>query len=124
MRRFFVGFSSQDSRGSNKLYDIQLINRDLLNHFHTRKGERRMMPSFGTRIWDMLFEPFTPSFKDELVREATEVVSSDPRVTLVGIDVSETTHGIKIILTLKYHPLDVVERFAVDFDKRTASRSQ
>lgn len=123
MRRLFVGFSSQDSRGSNKLYDIQLVNRDLLNHFHTRKGERRMMPNFGTRIWDMLFEPFTPSLKDDLVREAIEVVNSDARVRLVSIDVQSYSYGLKIEMQLEYIPLEVVERFAVDFDKRSANRS-
>lgn len=123
MRRLFVGFSSQDARGSNKLYDIQLVNRDLLNHFHTRKGERRMMPNFGTSIWNLLFEPFTTNIKDELVREATRVVESDTRVSLVSINVLETDHGIKIEMQLKYDPLSVISGFAVEFDKRSANRS-
>lgn len=123
MRRLFVGFSSQDSRGSNKLYDIQLVNRDLLNHFHTRKGERRMMPTYGTRIWELLFEPFTPALKDELIQDATAVIDADTRVQLLSIEVKELAHGIKIEMQLKYDPLDVIQRFAVDFDKRSANRS-
>ena len=123
MRRLFVGFSSQDSRGSNKLYDIQLVNRDLLNHFHTRRGERRMMPMYGTRIWELLFEPFTPSLKDELIRDATMVVESDSRVQLLSIAVKELANGIKIEMQLKYDPLDVIQSFSVDFDKRSANRS-
>lgn len=124
MRRLFVGFSSQDSRGSNKLYDIQLVNRDLLNHFHTRKGERRMMPSFGTRIWELLFEPFTPSLKDELIRDATAVIEADSRVILLSINVVEVAYGIKIEMQLKYEPLDVIQSFSVAFDKRSVNRSQ
>lgn len=123
MRRLFVGFSSQDSRGSNKLYDVQLVNRDLLNHFHTRKGERRMMPEFGTRIWELLFEPFTTALKDELIRDATAVIDADTRVQLLSINVTEVAHGITIDMQLNYEPLEVIQSFSVNFDKRLANRS-
>lgn len=122
-KRLFVGFSSQDAKGSNKIYDIKLVNHDLLNHFNTRKGERRMLPEFGTTIWNKLFEPFTPSLRDDIIEEATAVIAADSRVSLVKIEVTETSNGLKIEMTLNYQPYKVVSGFSVEFDKRMAARS-
>ena len=54
----FKGFSTIDKvRAPYTLTDIDLVKRDLLNHFYTKKGERLMKPNFGSIIWDLLMEP-------------------------------------------------------------------
>ena len=51
MATIFKGFSTVDKiRAPYSLFDQELIKRDLLNEFHTRKGERLMKPNFGSII--------------------------------------------------------------------------
>jgi len=59
----YRGFNSQESARNYKLYDIDLVKQDIINHFHIRKGEKLENPDFGTIIWDLLFEPFTQEVK-------------------------------------------------------------
>ena len=56
----YKGFSTvNNSFGTSKLTDTDLIKRDLLNHFAMRKGEKLMNGNFGTSISDMLMDPLT-----------------------------------------------------------------
>lgn len=124
-RKLFIGFSTQEMEGKRgwSVSDIQLIKRDLLNHFHTRKGERLMLPTFGTIIWDMLFEPFTESVKAAIVADVKRVVRSEPRVALQGVNVSTSAHGITIAIELKYVPYDSIGTFSMEFDRRSLERN-
>lgn len=124
-RRLFVGFSTQEMEGKRgwSVSDIQLIKRDLLNHFYTRKGERVMLPTFGTIIWDMLFEPFTDTVRSLIVEDVQRVVNSDPRVSLQGTNVSTSAHGITVAIELKYIPYDSVGTFSLEFDRRSLERN-
>jgi phage baseplate assembly protein W len=65
--QFYKGFSTVDESAiSTRLYDFELVKQDLLNQFNTRRGERVMNPSFGTIIWDLLYEPLTPNVKQQI----------------------------------------------------------
>lgn len=119
----FFGFSTIDkNHKSNSLTDIELMKRDLLNHFHTRRGERVMYPYFGSIIWDMLFEPFTEANRDLIVEDVIRVVNSETRVNLNNVDVEELDHGIRIQMNVTYIPNKISETFSIDFDKRTIER--
>lgn len=124
-RKLFIGFSTQEMEGKRgwSVTDINLIKRDLLNHFHTRKGERVMLPTFGTIIWDMLFEPFTDSVKAAIVADVRNVVRQDPRVSLQGVNVSTSAHGIMVAIELKYVPYDSIGTFSMEFDRRSLERN-
>ena len=52
-----------------KLTDVDLVKRDLLNHFNTRRGERVMNPEFGTIIYDLLMDPQDPQTRNALLQE-------------------------------------------------------
>jgi phage baseplate assembly protein W len=119
-RKLFIGFSTQEIEGRRgwSVSDIDLIKRDLLNHFYTRKGERRMLPTFGTIIWDMLFEPFTDNVRSQIITDVKRVVQSDSRVSLQDVNVTTSAHGITIAIELKYIPYDSVGTFSMDFDRR------
>ena len=48
MATIFRGFSTVDTvKAPFSLSDMELVKRDLLNEFNTRKGERVMRPNFG-----------------------------------------------------------------------------
>ena len=123
-RHLFKGFSTIPN-GDNilnrnwTLYDLDLVKRDILNHFHTRRGERAMMPTFGCLIWELLFDPLTESNIELIVEEARRVVQSDSRVRMDNIEVREVEHGLVINFLLYFEPWEVYENFSVEFDKRT-----
>ena len=59
----FRGFNTVNQVKKFRLTDLDLVKRDLLNHFQIRKGEKLMNPAFGSIIWNMLFEPLTDETK-------------------------------------------------------------
>lgn len=118
--RLFVGYSSVDTNIKQTQYnDLELIKRDLINHLYTRKGERVMRPDFGCIIWDLLFEPMTPDVINLMVEDATQIVEMDGRVQIQNINLVEYDHGIQLQMNLIYTPLNIVEAFSLDFDRRT-----
>jgi phage baseplate assembly protein W len=123
-RRLFTGFSTYDTEttGEWRLYDIALIRRDLLNHFHTRLGERVMRPDFGCRIWEYVMEPMDDANVAEVAAEARRVCEQDTRVAVRDVLVSTLDNGIRVEIELEYTPFGVVDSLAVDFERREESR--
>jgi phage baseplate assembly protein W len=115
---FYKGFSTVDEQSSSvKLFDYELIKQDLLNHFNTRKGERLMNPTYGTTIWDSLFEPLTPAVKQQISDDINRILASDPRIIPVQVDLTQADYGFRIELTLKYRGTDISENMQITFDK-------
>lgn len=117
--KYFVGFNTIDlSPGKTKttLYDIDLIKRDLMNQFMTYKGERVMLPNYGTTIRDQLFEPFTDQVKNIIVQDVLHVINSEPRVQLKKYNVYRSEHGIAVSADLLYVPWNVVNTLDMMFD--------
>jgi phage baseplate assembly protein W len=118
--RLFVGYSTVDTTSKVQQFaDIELIKRDLLNHFYTRKGERVMMPTYGCGIWDLLFDQFDDVVRDSIIEECTNVINADSRVQLVNIIVDTFDQGFMVQMDLLYVPFGVVDSFSLQFDNRT-----
>ena len=85
----YNGFSSSQwpTTRTFGIKDIELVKRDLLNHIYTIKGERVMMPNFGTRIPMMAFEPNNEVTRKIIETDLTEVFNYDPRVRLINLNV-------------------------------------
>ena len=117
--QLFRGFSSIDKRRPDtELSDIELVKRDLLNHFHTVPGERVMRPQFGSMIWDLLFEPFDADTREAVISDAINIISQEPRVELQTIDVLEFEHGLRLNIAVLYVPFNAIQNFEIDFDRR------
>ncbi len=117
--RVFRGFNSiGKTRPSTELHDIELIKRDILNHFYTHRGERVMRPGFGSIIWELLFNPFDDILRDQVLSDVDRIISSEPRVELISSDVIEYEHGLRINLKIKYIPYESIGNFSVNFDRR------
>tara|TARA_B100001093_G_scaffold514919_1_gene590066 strand:+ start:346 stop:717 length:372 start_codon:yes stop_codon:yes gene_type:complete len=106
--------------GSIKLNDTDLIKRDLLNHFAIRKGEKLMDGNFGTNIRDLVMEPLTEETKSALVEEVNEVIASDPRVVAESVTIDEYESGIQVEMSLRYSIDNQVENLMVKFDRSDA----
>lgn len=123
-KRIFTGFSTRDSHVTRQrtYYDIDLIKRDLTNHFHTRVGERVMRPTWGCRIWDYLMEPMTTTLHDDIVAEVISICQADERLKVVSVDVIDEDHALRVEITLNFSPLGVIDTFAVNFERRETAR--
>lgn len=80
----YIGFSTKqyEKDKSFTLTDVNLVKEDLLNHIFTRKGERVKMPTFGTRIPDLVYEPLDDRVLRIIDTDLRAVFNYDPRVTL------------------------------------------
>jgi len=113
----YKGFSSNETKNNFKLYDINLVKRDLMNHFYIRKGEKLENPNFGTIIWDMLFENFTAEVRRLITEDVEQIINYDPRVKVNTLTIDSTDQGIRIQADVVYLPFNVNERMTFDFDK-------
>ena len=114
----YKGFSTVSRDTENfALYDFQLIQQYLLNHFHVRQGERLMNPSFGTIIWDLLFEPLTEQLKDLITQNVNTIINYDPRITTNEVTVTQYETGIQIECVLTYLPYNIQQSMQLRFDQ-------
>ena len=114
---FYKGFSSANKQENFKLYDIDLVKRDLLNHFYIKKGEKLENPRFGTVIWAMLFEQFTEEVKTIIAADVEAILNYDPRIVVNDVIVDSTAQGIRIQADITYIPFNVKEKMRFDFDR-------
>lgn len=113
----YKGFDSKQSSKNYRLYDIDLVKQDLINHFYIRKGEKLQNPDFGTAIWDLLFEPFTEEVKQIIAKDVEAIINYDPRITVKSVNIDSTDQGIRIQADIIYLPFNVNERMSFNFDK-------
>lgn len=100
----YHGFSTIDQVKKFRLTDLDLIKRDLLNHFSIRKGEKLMQPNFGSIIWNMIFEPLTPDTQALIIEDVQRIVNYDPRLNVNGVLIDEFEHGLQIQVDLTFLP--------------------
>lgn len=98
------------------LTDVELVKMDLLNHIYTRKGSRVMMPTFGTVIPDLVFEPLDSSTTEILEDELRSVFEFDPRVEIITFDllVEEDQNQVTADVQLYYVELDIIDNFELN----------
>jgi len=101
-----------------KLYDIALIKQDIVNHFHIRYGEKLENPEFGTIIWDVLYDPLTDALKEAIVKNVSDILKYDPRVSVQRIIVDTYESGIQIECELSYLQYSISETLQFRFDRQ------
>ena len=117
---FYRGYSTVDvTFGQTRLTDIELIKRDLMNHFYIRKGEKLMRPDFGCIVWDHLFDPMTADVKQAIVTNVTEIVNADPRTRVNNVTLTEYELGLQVSVDLDYIDMDLSEELLFAFNGDT-----
>jgi phage baseplate assembly protein W len=116
----YRGFSSNAAKDNFKLNDIDLVKQDIINHFYIRRGEKLQNPEFGTVIWDLLFEQFTPDVKELISKDVERIINFDPRIQVNSVAVDSTAQGIRIEVEMTYIPFNITERMGFEFDKRNS----
>ena len=83
-----------------------------------------MNPTFGCIIWDMLFEPMVEDNIQAILTDCYSIVAADSRVTINDINLIEYDNGIQLQMALYYQPLNIVDQFSLNFDRRSVESSQ
>ena len=119
LKRYFIGFNTQESAltGVRTVYDVALINVDLMTAFQTRVGERVMRPEYGCKLWDFLMEPLTPILREQIIQEAIRICSLDARLVMDDVQIYELEQGFRIEITLQYLPWRVINTFTAIFER-------
>lgn len=114
----YKGFSTvdPDQTGFN-LYDFNLIKQDIINHFHIRQGELLSNPTFGTIIWDVLYEPLTEQLKQIIIDNVTEIINYDPRISVRSVTVDQYESGLQIEAEILFLTYNIVESMRLTFDQ-------
>ena len=117
--KLFKGYSTVGKVNvtSTVLYDIELIKRDLLNHFSIKRGEKLENPNFGTTIPWLLFEPFNETIEKAIEEDVISIFAYDPRVQLNIVEVikDEDRQSITVNCDVTYVPFDINEGIAWEF---------
>lgn len=119
MADLYKGFSTKQWETTALGFRIKnrdTVKRDLLNHIFTSKGERVMMPTFGTRIPSLPFEPIDELTLRIIEEDIREVINFDPRVSLLDLRIlpMSDNNAIVAVVTVKYLELGGVETFNID----------
>ena len=95
----------------------EVITQDLLNEINTAIGERPMLPSFGTRIPLLAFEPLDEQTTNIVETDLRRVIQNEPRVQLNDIAVLSfpDNNSIVAIVDLTYIELNEKETLRLEF---------
>jgi len=96
--------------------DAEVIKKDLLNHIRTPLGSRVMMPSFGTTLYDMVFDPNDEITRNRIASEVEAVLEYDPRVELIRLTLttSEDEHIITVDALIRFVELEIIDNLKID----------
>lgn len=115
----FKGFTTLDRvKAPFTITDQELIKRDLLNEFYTKKGERVMRPNFGSIIWDLLMDPNDGTLVSAVTEDIQRIVAKESRVELEDLTVYVADHAISADVLLKYLPFNNSESLYLIFEKQ------
>jgi phage baseplate assembly protein W len=117
-KNLYKGISFQNfTKNKNiKLYDIELIKKDIYNNIFTRRGERVQMFTYGTRIPDIIFEPLDDIVLSIIYDDLHQVVENEPRVQLLSLKIVPLYDRNVVVcsMNLYYVELDFNDTFDVN----------
>lgn len=114
-----VGYTTIDQKNtSSRLSNIDLAKRDLLNHFHIRKGEKWTNPEFGSNLPYYVFQPLDESTIEMINEEVFTIISYDPRFQISDqkITVSRKAQTVTVGVKLIYVPTTTATDLQIKFD--------
>ena len=99
----FIGFSTDGkTKPPFNLVDLDLVKQDILNQLKTSKGERVMRPNYGSIIKESLMNPLDALTIQDIEDDCIRIVNSDPRVSLINLNVAELEHTLRVEMYLQY----------------------
>lgn len=93
--------------------DEDAIKASIIQILMTKKGERPMRPTFGTLIWDFVFENDSDSFREGIEREVRSALSEwEPRIAVnqVLVESGSISEPDQMLVTVFYTILATGQR--------------
>lgn len=111
--KYYKGFSTRNYEelgASFDIYNVKCIEEDLMNEIFTVRGDRLYMPTYGTRIPLLTFEPNDAATMDVIREDINSVINNDPRVSLKALSVSQVpdSYAIVAVAVINYVEFNVV----------------
>lgn len=97
-----ISFNRYQKDKNIALKDSDLVKQDLLNYIFTRRGERVMMPRFGSRIPDLLFEPLDEQTLAIIEEDVVEIVNYDPRIIPVNFSIEPEADAKTVNIKIEF----------------------
>lgn len=107
-----------------RLTDSQLVTRDLMNALSIRQGDLPGNPTYGTTIWNYVFEPNTNEVRQEMETEIRRVISEDPRIILNSVAVNDYENGVQFELQVAFSPFNQAIALSLNLSKSTGKVTQ
>jgi phage baseplate assembly protein W len=86
-----------------KVSNIDAVRTSIDNILRTSVGERVMLPSFASRLKDLVFEPINDALAKIMADEVKRVVETwDDRVTIAGVDFNTDPDRNFVSLTIRF----------------------
>lgn len=106
--------------GSLEIYDREAIKEDLLNHIFTLRGTRLNMPTFGTRIPALVFEPGDLETISIIREDLMTVFNYDPRVKLLDLKVYMLPNDNAMIAeaTITYLEINITDTLHIEIGSK------
>ena len=114
----FIGFNTQNQYKKFTLTDTELIKRDLLNAFNILQGQLPGRPTYGTTLWNILFENQTQATMTAILAEIQRVAGGDPRLNITDANIYPQENGVLIEIALQFVPNTDAELLSVFFDQQ------
>ena len=116
MATIFKGFNTIDNnKAPFNLTDEDLIKRDLLNHFYTKRGERYMRPNFGSIIHDIIMNPLDGMTVSDIKEDVERIIESDSRVNLDDIRVLVEDQTVRCEVDITFNILKTADTLYLEF---------
>ncbi len=116
MATIFKGFNTIDNnKAPFNLTDEDLIKRDLLNHFYTKRGERYMRPNFGSIIHDIIMNPLDGMTVSDIKEDVERIIESDSRVNLDDIRVLVEDQTVRCEVDITFNILKSSDTLYLEF---------
>ena len=113
----YYGFNTIGQDKKFRLEDYELVKRDLLNSLLIKQGEKPGNPSYGTSIWNIIFEPMTDQTMRDIETELRRTIQQDPRTKLDRVSVYPKENGVLIELDVTVLPTTEEYRLTLFFDQ-------
>jgi len=114
VEKSIVGLNSSLSPSNSggvfsKQYGIHLIKNNVIDLLTTKKGDRVMLPEFGTNLHLAVFEPLDSFLFSEIQFEiATALATYEPRVNIINFEIQEIDATEAFTTTVGPHSTEAV----------------
>ena len=106
-----------------KLVDNDLVIQDFINALNIRRGTKVGQPSYGTILWDLLFEQNIAAVQVEIENEVRRFANLDPRIIFNMMKSYPYENGILIEVQMAVQPINeaVVVKVNLNIQESTAT---